>query len=53
MRIKKPEQKREEMLQILQRWPSTRKITTAKEMWSFTRELRRVVKVVRPGRVFV
>ena len=53
MRMKLPERKREEMLQILQRWPSTRKTATAKEMWDLTGKLRHVTKRVRPGRFFV
>lgn len=53
MRIKLPERKRLEMLQLLQKWPSTRMTATAKEMWSLTGKLRYVAKVVRPGRFFV
>lgn len=53
MRMKLPERKRVEILQLLQKWPSTRKTATAKEMWSLTGKLRHVAKVVRPGRFFV
>ena len=42
MRIKLPERKRKKVLQLLQKWPSTRKTATAKEMWSLTVKLRHV-----------
>lgn len=42
-----------EVLQLRRKWPSTRKIATAKKMWSLTRKLDDVATGTRPGRYFV
>lgn len=53
MRTKLPERKRNEVLQLLRKWASTRKTATAKEMWSSAEKLRHVVTAMRPGHFFV